>query len=215
MRIPPEHTAFNCYQPKAENPHVLNISCPSPSPDHRSLPIKGQDSKIKIVQGVYGISKYPGKIGYGSEFLKPRLQTFADSYLSRPVTPSVFSGIRCYFKYKDCYIDDIGGLKDCSGKVSCQVKVDRRFVLDEIWLNFCLFCLFDVQLFFLSLLAVIWVTNAAPTPFPITSWSPINAFLPPPFTTFAKAHSTFQTTTVLLYPPDIPVPTTKVFHLRF
>ena len=95
VRIPPEHTAFNCYQPKAENPHVLNISCPSPSPDHRSLPIKGQDSKIKIVQGVYGISKYPGKIGYGPEFLKPRLPY---GYKRLPILILACDSI-CLFRY--------------------------------------------------------------------------------------------------------------------
>ena len=57
-----EHTAFNCYQPNSEKPHVLNISCPSPTPEPHSLPVKGQGSKIKIVQGVYGISKSPGKV---------------------------------------------------------------------------------------------------------------------------------------------------------
>lgn len=91
-----EHTAFNCYVANADQPLELNISCSSPPPDRHSHSTKGQISKIKIVQGVYGYSQYPG--------------------------------IRCYFKHKDCFIDDIGGLKDCSGKVSCKVKVDRRYL---------------------------------------------------------------------------------------
>ena len=57
-----EHTAFNCYVANVDQPLELNISCSSPPPDRRSHSTKGQISKIKIVQGVYGYSQYPGKL---------------------------------------------------------------------------------------------------------------------------------------------------------